>query len=143
MAPKRKVKAELPRDDERSDSVDLDSETLFAQLAQKHWLKSKKSVKVKSDVLKNEIWDVLERDEFAFKSLLALENLQILERYNRSTQSNNSVANRVDSYLWPGYSEDSSNFHILLIVLITNVKTREHLPTWSKQGVLDSIRGPR
>lgn len=34
------------------------------------------------------------------------------------------------SYLWPGYTEDSSNHHVLLIVLITNVKRREHLETW-------------
>ncbi|KAJ2990004.1 hypothetical protein NUW58_g3172 [Xylaria curta] len=35
------------------------------------------------------------------------------------------------SYLWPGYSEDSSNFHVLLIALLTNVKARERLETWS------------
>jgi intron-binding protein aquarius len=35
------------------------------------------------------------------------------------------------SYLWPGYSEDSSNFHVLLIVLIANVKWRERLETWA------------
>ena len=63
--------------------------------------------------MKTEIWDVLEQDDFAFKSLLVLENLQVLE-----------------SYLWPGYTEDSSNFHVLLIVLMCNVRTREHLPTW-------------
>ncbi len=40
--------------------------------------------------MKTEIWDVLEQDDFAFKSLLVLENLQVLE-----------------SYLWPGYTEDS------------------------------------
>ena len=35
-------------------------------------------------------------------------------------------ANLASSYLWPGYSEDSSNFHVLLIVLIANVKRREN-----------------
>ncbi|KAA8572406.1 hypothetical protein MFRU_003g03680 [Monilinia fructicola] len=92
------------------------NESPFAQLAGKHWLKpSKKStkVKVKPDVIKKEIWDVLEQEDFPFRSLLILENLHILE-----------------NYLWPGYSEDASNFHILLIVLIVNVRTREHLPTW-------------
>lgn len=34
------------------------------------------------------------------------------------------------SYLWPGYSDDASNYHVLLIVLIANVKRREHLETW-------------
>jgi hypothetical protein len=55
----------------------------FAQLAKQHWLKPSKKVtkvKVKPDILKSEIWDVLERDDFKFSDLLSLENLQILER---------------------------------------------------------------
>ncbi|KAI1104656.1 P-loop containing nucleoside triphosphate hydrolase protein [Jackrogersella minutella] len=97
--------------------ADLEGETEFAQLARKHWLKTTKRAtrsKVKNDVLKRDIWDVLEKDNFPYKSLLVLEGLQTLE-----------------SYLWPGYSEDSSNFHVLLIALITNVKAREKLETWS------------
>ena len=85
MAPRKKAKEEPPRevDDGRSTVADLDGENPFAQLAQQHWLKTKKSakVKVKPDMLKNEIWDVLEREDFAFRSLLVLENLQILERH--------------------------------------------------------------
>lgn len=42
------------------------------------------------------------------------------------------ITNNNASYLWPGYSEDASNFHILLVVLIVNVRTREHLPTWGE-----------
>lgn len=60
------------------------NESPFAQLAGKHWLKpSKKStkVKVKPDVIKKEIWDVLEQEDFPFRSLLILENLHILEKY--------------------------------------------------------------
>lgn len=34
------------------------------------------------------------------------------------------------SYLWPGYTDEASNFHVLLIALIANVKRREHLETW-------------
>ncbi|KAI1346886.1 hypothetical protein F5Y01DRAFT_296746 [Xylaria sp. FL0043] len=97
--------------------ADLEGESEFAQLARQHWLKTAKraaKLKVKNDVLKKEIWDVLEKDAFAYKSLLILEGLQTLE-----------------SYLWPGYSEDSSNFHVLLIALLTNVKARERLETWS------------
>lgn len=59
-------------------------ESSFSQLAAKYWLKpSKKSakVKVKPDVIKNEIWDVLEQEEFSYRSLLTLENLHILEKY--------------------------------------------------------------
>ncbi|OAA56641.1 dead helicases superfamily protein [Niveomyces insectorum RCEF 264] len=94
----------------------VEGETEFAQLAKQHWLKGSRrttKVKVKNDVIKGEIWDTLEKDGFAFRSLLALESLQILE-----------------SYLWPGYSEDASDHHVLLIVLITNAKKREHLETW-------------
>lgn len=60
-----------------------EGESEFAQLAKQHWLKpSKKAtkVKVKNDVLKQNIWDPLERDKFPLSSLLALEGLQILER---------------------------------------------------------------
>jgi intron-binding protein aquarius len=120
MPPKKRSKEEPRRevDDGRPTVSDLEGESSFAILAKNHWLKSSKKmakVKVRPDVLKTEIWDVLEKEDFAFKSLLVLENLQILERY-----------------LWPGYSEDSSNFHVLLIALISNVKTREHLPTWGE-----------
>ncbi len=98
--------------------ADLEDENEFAQLAKKHWLKptTRKTakVKVKNDLVKNQIWDVLEKDGFPYRSLLVLEGLQTLE-----------------SYLWPGYSEDSSNFHVLLVALITTVKARERLETWS------------
>jgi intron-binding protein aquarius len=41
------------------------------------------------------------------------------------------VAKTGYSYLWPGYDEESSNFHVLLMVLLTSVKRREHLENWS------------
>ncbi|KAL2264028.1 hypothetical protein VTK26DRAFT_3332 [Humicola hyalothermophila] len=95
---------------------DIEGESEFATLARQHWLKTSRQsakVKVKNEVLKREIWDTLEKDNFPSKSLLVLEGLQTLE-----------------SYLWPGYGEDSSNFHVLLIVLIANTKRRERLSTW-------------
>lgn len=70
-------------DDGRPTLADLQGENPFAQLANKHWLKSTKKaakVKVKEDVLRSGIWEVLEQEDFTFKSLLVLENLQILER---------------------------------------------------------------
>lgn len=94
-----------------------EEEHQFVQLARKSWLKPGKKAaktKVKNDVLKQGIWDVLEQDGFQYKSLLLLESLQTLE-----------------GYLWPGYTEEASNFHVLLIALIANVKRREHLETWS------------
>lgn len=50
-------------------------------LAEKHWLKSTNVKKVNSDFVKKDIWDALVLDGFDFRSLLALENLQLLERY--------------------------------------------------------------
>ncbi|KAH8169576.1 AAA domain-containing protein [Sarocladium implicatum] len=94
-----------------------EEEHQFVHVARKNWLKPGKKpakVKVKNDVLKQGIWDLLEREGFAYKSLLLLESLQTLE-----------------SYLWPGYTEEASNYHVLLIALIANVKRREHLETWT------------
>tara|TARA_R110002060_G_scaffold45344_3_gene56663 strand:- start:23 stop:379 length:357 start_codon:yes stop_codon:yes gene_type:complete len=87
MAPRTRVKEDNRKEAEQGNSVGgaADVESFFAELAQAHWLKPSKKkatkVKVKPDVLKNEIWDVLEKGDFSFKSLLVLENLQILERY--------------------------------------------------------------
>ncbi|KAH7354102.1 intron-binding protein aquarius [Plectosphaerella cucumerina] len=102
---------------DRPTIADIEGESEFAQLARKHWLKGTKrttKVKVKNDVVKKDLWDVLERDSFPYKSLLVLEGLQTLE-----------------SYLWPGYTDDSSNHHVLLIVLLVNAKRREQLDLWS------------
>lgn len=60
-----------------------EEEHQFVQVARKNWLKpSKKPTKpkVKNDVLKQSIWDQLEREGFQYKSLLLLESLQTLER---------------------------------------------------------------
>lgn len=66
---------------DRSVVGDLEGENQWTSLARKHWLKVTASgkVRVKSKVIKGEIWDVLESEAFAFRSLLILENLQILE----------------------------------------------------------------
>ncbi|KAI1769078.1 P-loop containing nucleoside triphosphate hydrolase protein [Hypoxylon sp. FL1150] len=115
--PKSDAKSKSRNVEPRPTIADLEGESEFAELARKHWLKTTRRAakpKVKNEVLKNSIWDVLEKNGFPYKSLLVLEGLQTVE-----------------SYLWPGYSEDSSNFHVLLIALITNVKAREKLETWS------------
>lgn len=85
MAPRTRGTAEVRKevDDGRPTVADLHGDSPFAQLAKKHWLKTTKKstkVKVKPEVLKKEIWDVLEQDDFSYKTLLVLENLQILER---------------------------------------------------------------
>jgi intron-binding protein aquarius len=84
MAPRTKNKEESRREavEERPTVADLEGESSFATLARKLWLNKKTTkIKVKHDVLKTEIWEVLEQEDFPFKSLLVLENLQILERY--------------------------------------------------------------
>jgi intron-binding protein aquarius len=85
MGPRKRgpVEGHKEADDTRPTVADLQGDNPFALLANKHWLKATKKatkVKVKPDVLKKEIWDVLEKEDFQFKSLLVLENLQILER---------------------------------------------------------------
>ena len=140
-ATKAQKPSDAPRDagKERPTPAEVEEEEHpFVQLARKHWLKPGKKAaqpKVKNDVLKQGIWDVLERDGFQYKSLRLLESLQTLERYEESHQSSVGAAitdPAPSSYLWPGYTEESSNFHVLLIALIVNVKRREHLETWSK-----------
>ncbi|KAE8832277.1 hypothetical protein PTNB85_06669 [Pyrenophora teres f. teres] len=98
---------------QRPTVADLHGENHFAQVARKNWLAAKKTPKVRPDVVKKELWDELEKVDFAYSSLLILENLQLLERY-----------------LWPGFTEDASNYHHLLLALMVNVKRRENLSSW-------------
>src|SRR4051812_42049605 len=85
----------------------------WEELAAKYWLQSIPS-KVKPDVIKTAIWDHLEQDSFSFYTLTLLENLQIFERF-----------------LWPTFSDEASNHHVLLIAIFFNVKQRAHLQDWS------------
>jgi intron-binding protein aquarius len=85
MAPRTRgiVQPSHPAEDGGQDTAELHSGNSFAELANKHWLKSTKKgakVKVKPDVVKKEVWDVLEKDDFPYRCLLELENLQILEK---------------------------------------------------------------
>jgi intron-binding protein aquarius len=85
MAPRTRGNVEVRQDTEngRPTIADLYGDSHFALLAKQHWLKSTKKaakIKVKPEIVKKEIWDVLEREDFSYKSLLILENLQILER---------------------------------------------------------------
>ena len=63
---------------------DLGNSNYWAELAGEHWIKTSKvskGKKIKQEVLKKKIWDVLEQESFQFRSLLMLENLQLLEKY--------------------------------------------------------------
>ena len=64
----------------RPSTHDLVGNNPYAELARKTWLRKDFSGKVQQKILKEELWDRLEKDGFAFTSLLLLENLQTLER---------------------------------------------------------------
>lgn len=41
-------------------------------------------------------------------------------------------------YLWPGYDDDSTNYHVLVAAIIATVKSRENLPVWSEFSFLEN-----
>ena len=92
--------------------ADLTGDNRLVTVAKANWL-SKAAQKVLPQVLENDIWTYLEKEDFPYFSLVLLEQLQAVERY-----------------LWPGYDEDASNHHVLLLAHLANVKRREHLPVW-------------
>lgn len=101
---------------ERPTIQDLTGDNRLAQLARKYWLSSKSKVKkVQPNVVKEELWDELEKEHFPHQQLLLLEQLQLLDRY-----------------LWPGYGENASDQHVLLIALLVNVKRAERVNAWGE-----------
>lgn len=96
----------------RPTTEDLTGDHAIAQLARRYWL-TKTPSKVLPETV-TELWDAVEADATPPFLLLLLEQLQAVERY-----------------LWPGYSDASSNHHVLLLALLVNVKRQEHLPVWS------------
>lgn len=90
---------------------DLTGDDAVAQLARKHWLTATPT-KVLPETIK-QLWEAVEADGTSF-TLLLLEQLQTLERF-----------------LWPGYTDESSNNHVLLLALLVNIKRQENLPVWS------------
>jgi intron-binding protein aquarius len=60
--------------------AELQGQNHYAQVAHKSWLKSSKPPKVLPSVVKDQLWDRLGKDGFAYGSLLVLETLQVLER---------------------------------------------------------------
>lgn len=83
---KAKQKPEPPpkTDESRPTPAEVEEEEHpFVLLSRKHWLKPSKKgakTKVKNDVVKQGIWDVIERESFQYKSLVLLENSQALEK---------------------------------------------------------------
>ena len=60
--------------------VDFREDSPWVKLAKTHWLNAKVR-KAKPDVIKQQLWDPLEAEGFSSRSLLILENLNILEKY--------------------------------------------------------------
>lgn len=88
------------REDDRPDVAELE-ESQWTQLARKHWSKSLKTRKVKSEVIEAELWDVLEKEDFHLRSLLILESLQLLEKYLRLPQTGDLMTKMVQlSMAW-------------------------------------------
>jgi len=67
--------------DSRPTVEDFRDDSPWVRLAKTHWLDTANVRKVKHDVIKKDIWDPLEAENFSFHSLLILENLNILEKY--------------------------------------------------------------
>ena len=113
--------------------MESEEELKWKNLADNHWLKdSTRAHKVNPQVLKQDIWDALEKDDLNYRSLLILDNLQLLERSVWETiRCILYYSLTIARYLWPGYNEDASNYHVLLVALMVTVKSREGLPTWS------------
>ena len=82
------------------------------ELAQRHWLNSD-TPKIRPETLKKELWNPLEAESFPSSSLASLESLQILERL-----------------LWPSYSDEATDQHVLLITVLVSFKQRGRLQDW-------------
>jgi len=59
--------------------VDFREDSPWVKLAKANWLDTKVR-KVKPDVVKKQLWDPLEAEGFTSRSLLILENLNVLEK---------------------------------------------------------------
>jgi intron-binding protein aquarius len=66
---------------DRPSAQDLQEGNRWVDTAQKLWLGAGDVKKIRQDVIKRELWDSLEEENFAPRSLLILENLHVLEKY--------------------------------------------------------------
>jgi intron-binding protein aquarius len=91
-------------------------EESWRQLATDTWKKpTSRARKVRSETLKESIWDPLAKAHFPLTALALLESLGLLE-----------------DYLWPGFTDEAANQHVLLIAMLINAKRRQGLAVWSE-----------
>ena len=64
----------------QSNTGEVEGQKDWPSLAEKYWSKPVKTKMVKNEVIKSELWDVLEQENFEYRSLLVLESLQLLEK---------------------------------------------------------------
>lgn len=100
-------------DSAQSQDAEFSIDSHFFGVAEKYWQRASPK-KANPDVIKTQLWDRLEKENFASAPATTLESLQCLE-----------------SYLWPTFYVDASNYHVLLIVLLLNAKRNQGVPTWS------------
>ncbi|EME41849.1 hypothetical protein DOTSEDRAFT_82025 [Dothistroma septosporum NZE10] len=96
----------------RPNISDLTGNNEIAKIARETWLATTNPPKVLPKTV-SKLWKLVEEDGYSTFSLLLLEQLQALERC-----------------LWPGFTSDSSNQHVLLLALLVNTKRQEHLLIW-------------
>lgn len=61
--------------------METEGQLQWRNVAANHWQTgSARTHKVRPEVVKQEIWDVLEKEEFAYRNLQELDNLQLLEK---------------------------------------------------------------
>jgi intron-binding protein aquarius len=66
--------------DSRPTVADFREDSSWVQLAKTHWLGASTVRKAKQDVIRQGLWEPLEAENFSLRSLLTLENLNILEK---------------------------------------------------------------
>ncbi|KAI4207590.1 MAG: hypothetical protein LQ348_000535 [Seirophora lacunosa] len=117
------------RDDGRPDVNDLEGDNEWTQLAHKHWRTPVKSRKVKNEVIKNDIWDSLENEGFPFRTLLVLENLQLLEKFVHSVENCEDSGTPTDVFAADGERFSSLFRRILFMSLDSSlsVTIRTHI----------------
>ena len=102
-----------PALDVQATAMEQTSPPSWDLLAAKYWQKAKPT-RLKPDALKSEFWDPLEHEGFSPRALSQLDSLQFLEHF-----------------LWPTFTEDSSDQHVLLITTFFNLRQRAGLQSWS------------
>ena len=119
-----------PADEMAASALDTaGGEYPWAELAQSLWSKSVISRNVNSVTIKSKIWEPLQAESFPMRWLFALESLQVLERYVIVLQLRTRLLT-CSSFLWPTFSDESSNQHVLLIAMFVDVKQRSHFMNW-------------